>query len=401
MNNKLKIILPLVVLAVGIVGAIVLVKARSDVKIKPALVLAPLIRVETVQHQDLQLTVSSQGSVMPRTETTLAARVSGSVIKTSPAFADGGFFEKNEVLITIDPRDYSFAVTQAKSQVAQAMLRLAREKEEALVAIEEWQNLGKGQGGPLTTRELQIAEAEAGLSAAEAMHAQAQLNLERTRIRAPFAGRVRRKNVDIGQFVTPGVPLAQIYSIDFAEIRLPIPDDELAYIDLPMSFRGKLSPNRGPKVTLTARFAGKEHSWQGHIARIDGEIDARTRMVHLIAQVKDPYGRSKTENRPPLAVGLFAKAEIAGQKLKQVVIIPRAIIRGTDQVLVVDADSRLWLRTVEILRVMSEKVVLQSGLSVGEKICVSTIDAVVDGMKVRTIDENLQQNSVTKEGTSS
>jgi len=156
---------------------------------------------------------------------------------------------------------------------------------------------------------------------------------------------------------------------------------------LPLDFRGQSTRGRGPAVRLRARFAGREHQWQGNIVRIEGEIDPRTRMVHLIAQVQDPYGRTKDSDRTPLAVGLFVEAEIAGHVIENAIVVPRAAMRGTDQVLVVDEQNRLQFRHVEVLRADAEDVVIQSGLSAGEKICLSPLDAAVDGMKVRITEE--------------
>ena len=398
MQSRLKIVMPLAVLAFGVVGFIILVNARGEVETHPASVLPPLVRTQTIAPRSIQLFVPSQGSVVPRTTTTLVSQVAAKVTSVSPAFAEGGFFEKDETLVRLDDRDYQLLATQAEAQVAQARLRLAREQEEAQVAVAEWQSLGYGEAGPLATRQLYVAEAEAALAAAQASLEQAKLNLERTRIRAPFAGRVRTKNVDLGQFVNPGAVLAQVYSVDFAEIRLPIPDKELAYLELPMSYRGELSRERGPEVVLSAEFAGQKNDWRGYVARTDGEIDPRTRMVNLIARVENPYGRGQAAaSQPPLAVGLFVQARIAGRLLSDAIVIPRAAMRGSDRVLVVDNEDRLRFRAVETLRLESEHVIIGSGLAAGERICLSPLDAVVDGMRVRTSDDSVPTPAPTME----
>jgi RND family efflux transporter MFP subunit len=216
---------------------------------------------------------------------------------------------------------------------------------------------------------------------------QARLNLERTGITAPFAGRVRTTNVDVGQFVNPGTPVARIYSVDYAEVRLPVPDDQLAYLDLSMHFRGELTLLKGPEVLLHASFAGRDYTWTGRIVRVEGEIDSRTRMVTLVARVADPYGRGEDPNRPPLAAGLFVEAEILGHEVESVVILPRSALRTRDQVLVVSEEDRLYYRRVDVLRSDAETVVIRSGLDSGERICLSPLDAVVEGMRVRAVPE--------------
>ena len=379
---KLKILLPIIVLIIGMLGAFALVKSREVVQPKPTEVPPPLVRVQSVYFTDFQLIVPAQGTVAPRTQTTLVSQVAGQIIKVSPAFANGGFFEKGDVLLTIDPRDYEVAVAQAQVQVAQAKLRLAREEEEAAIARDEWKRLGSGEPTDLVLRKPQIDEARATIAAAEGALMRASLNLERTQIRAPYPGRVRTKNADVGQYVNPGSPLGHIYAIDYAEVRLPVSDEQLAYLDLPFSFRNNPHDNSGPDVRFHATFAGREHIYMGRIVRIEGEIDARSGMIALVGRVDNPY-RQRANNTPPLAVGMFVTAEILGHHTENVVVIPRAALRGKNRVLVV-TSNRLYYRTIDILRADAEKVVVKSGLKSGEQLCVSPIDTVVDGMRVRT-----------------
>ena len=379
--------LPLAVVLLGALIAFVLVRTRPQAETRKPEVPPPLVRVIPVAFSDLHLKVHTQGTVTPRTEATLVSQVAGQVMAVSPVFANGGFFEKGEALVTIDPRDYELAVTRAGVQVAQAELRLAREVEEAEVARQEWARVGQGDPTPLVLRKPQLAEAKATLNAAKAALEQAELNLERTRIRAPYDGRVWAKSADVGQVVNPGAPLARIYAVDYAEIRLPIPDEQLAYLDLSFDFRGEVTPKHGPEVLLSAGFAGKPHTWKGRIVRVEGEIDSRTRMVYVVARVKAPYDQGDDPNRPPLAVGLFVNADILGHHLQNVVVLPRSVLRTGNRVLVVDAEDRLHFRDVDVHRTDAELMVLRSGLSPGERVCVSPLDAVVDGMRVRAIQE--------------
>ena len=380
---KLKILLPIIVLIIGVLGAYALVKNREVIQPKPTEVPPPLVRVQSVYPTDFQLVIPAQGTVAPRTQTTLISQVAGQITDVSPAFANGGFFEKDNVLLIIDPRDYEAAVAQAQVQVAQAKLRLAREEEESAIARDEWKRLGSGEPTDLVLRKPQIDEVRATIAAAEGALMRANLNLERTQIRAPYPGRVRTKNADVGQFVNPGSPLGQIYAIDYAEVRLPVPDDQLAYLDLPLSFRNNPHHNSGPDVRFHATFAGQKHTYMGRIVRVEGEIDTRSGMIALVGRVDNPY-RQRDSNTPPLAVGMFVTAEILGHHAENVVVIPRSALRGKNRVLVV-TDNRLYYRTIDILRADAEKVVVKSGLKSGEQLCISPIDTVVDGMRVRTV----------------
>jgi RND family efflux transporter MFP subunit len=387
MRRILKIVLPVALIAIGAIAAATLIGSRQEPERLPVEVTHPLVRVQRIRQQDLQMTVHSQGTVSPRTESTLVPEVAGRVIWVAPNLASGGFFERDDVLLRIDTHDYEQSVVQARAAVAHSRLRLAQELAEADVARQEWRDLGQGDAPPLTLRVPQLAEAEAAVASAEAVLQRAERDLERTAIRAPYAGRVRRKHVDVGQYVAPGTTLATIYAVDYAEIRLPLPDDDLAYLDLPLDYRGETASMRGPRVTLTASFAGRAFEWRGRIVRTEGEIDRRSRMVHAVASVKDPYGRGDDPDRPPLAAGLFVDAEIEGRTVHGVAVIPRSAVRGDDQVLVVTDDDRLHFRTIEILRRKQDKVVVASGLAEGERLCVSPLSAVTDGMRVRPIDD--------------
>jgi RND family efflux transporter MFP subunit len=394
MKRWLPVLLPLVVLVGGGFGAWVLLTARQDVETRPPEILPPLVRVVEAKPQTLQLRVTSQGTVMPRTETSLVPEVAGRVVAISPSLVDGGFFGRGDVLLSIDPRDYELALARTRSMVAQAETQLAREIAEAQVARREWRLLGRGEPSPLTSRTLHVAEAKAALAAARAITEQAAYNLARTKIRAPFAGRVRDKQVDLGQYVVSGAPIATIYAVDAVEIRLPIPDSELAYLDLSLRYQGDdVASQPGPTVRLWATFAGKVHEWSGRIVRTEGEIDRKTRVVYAVVRVEDPYGRGPDPERPPLAVGMFVEAKIMGKVVENVVVLPRAAMRSHNQVLIVDDERRLRFRTVEILRADREQVVVQNGLTAGERVSMSALDAVIDGMKVRTIESKEMEST--------
>ncbi len=239
MRRALMILLPVVVIATGWFGAWTMIKAREKPEPQPVEVQPPLVRVITVQPETLRLTVEAQGTVRPRTETEMVPEVSGRVVEISPSLAAGGFFEEGDVLLKIDPREYELDVVRSRAAVAQAELRVATEEQEAEVARKEWESLGEGEPTSLVLREPQIAEAKAALASAQAALDRAKYDLERTTVRAPYAGRVWEKRVDLGQFVTRGNQIARIYSVDVAEVRLPIPDQELAFVDLPLAYRGK------------------------------------------------------------------------------------------------------------------------------------------------------------------
>jgi RND family efflux transporter MFP subunit len=345
--------------------------------------IAPLVRVTEVEPITRQLRVLTQGTVEPRTESELVPEVSGPVVSVASAFRSGGFFQKGEVLLRVDARDYNVSLERARARLERAESEWARDSAE----LERRQKLAErdyASPAQVEKAHTQSRVSAAALREARASLEQAERNLARTEIRAPYIGRVRATGVDVGQFVTRGVPVGTIYATDYAEIRLPIPDDDLAFIDLPLWQRGD-SASEGPVVILRARFAGAEHEWQGRVVRTEGEIDPRTRMVHVVARVDDPYRKDGV--RPPLAVGLFVEAEIAGRKAERVFVLPRGALRAGNRVYVVDTEGKLRIREVELLRTSRTEAVLSAGIAKGDKVVVSPLDTAVDGMAVRALVE--------------
>ena len=375
-------VLPLALLGLAGWGAVTMIRNRPVVETQPAQIAPPGVRVHVVTLEDVDLAVFSEGTVRPRTESQLVPEISGRVLSVAPSFAEGGFFEAGDVLVTIDPFDYEQAVISARAQLAQSRLRLAEEEAEAEVAEREWEQLGRGDPRELTLRTPHLEDARAAVAAAEANLVRAERDLERAEIQAPYAGRVRRKNVDVGQFVTVGAAIATIYAVDVAEIRLPLPDEELAYLNLPLAYRGGAN-RQGPRVTVRTTFAGRTYAWNGRIVRTESEIDPVSRMVHVVAEVPNPYRPGPGPDQPPLAVGMYVDAEIEGRRFERIASIPRAALRGREQVMVVDEDDRLRFRTIDVLRMTAASIYVREGLSSGDRVVVSTVDSPTDGMLVQ------------------
>ena len=342
--------------AAGAVGYFLLVATRPAASTRPAEPRVPLVRVLAVEPSAVQLSVTSQGTVTPSAETTLAPQVSGEVAELSPLLAEGAFFSEGDVLLEIDPTDYELAVVQAEANIARAEARVALEDGEAELARAEWTRMGSGgEPHPLVLREPQLRDARAALAAAGASLAQARLALNRTELRAPYDGRVQAKMVAPGQLVGPGTPVALIYAVDAAEVRLPIPASELAYLDLPTD---PLAPDEGPAVRFSADYAGRSCSWTGRIVRRSGRIDPRSQMVHLIARIERPYGDA---HEVPLETGLFVQAEITGRVEEGIVELPREALKSGERVHLL-REGRLRFRSVELLRLEPERVLIRKGV---------------------------------------
>jgi RND family efflux transporter MFP subunit len=306
--------------------------------------------------------------------------VAGRVIHVNPNFVSGGFFKAGEELLRIDPLDSEVALEQARANLARAESDLTNASKNAsrqddLVKRELASTADQDNAG----NRLRIADAS--LRQARAQMARAERDLLRTRIVAPFDGRVRSERVDIGQFVNRGTTIASIYATDYAEVRLPIHDEELAFLNLPLGPNPNPA-NIGAEVTLSARFGGADHEWQAQVVRTEGELDPKTRMITVVARIDKPY--KIVGDRPPLAVGLFVNASIHGKIADNIAVIPRAALRKNGQVLIVGADNRLIFRDATILRMVNDQVYISAGLEAGDQLCISVLDNAMEGMSVRT-----------------
>jgi RND family efflux transporter MFP subunit len=385
-----QLVLSLSILLAGVLIAAVVVATRPKVETKPVARPGPAVRVVRVEPTEVDLVVRTHGTVVPRTESEVVAEVAGTVQWVSASLVSGGFFEQGDPLLRIDTRDYDLALERARATLERTRSEqtLAGKELERVRGLERRAAASRAQLDAATSAE---RVARAARREAEAAVARADLDRARTEIVAPYAGRVREAFVDVGEFVGRGAHVARVYAVDRAEVRLPVPDAELGFLDLPLLFRGELPDGEGPAVVLRARFAGAEHEWRGRVVRTEGEIDRKTRMVNVVAEVDDPYGRRDGAEQPPLAVGLFVEAEIAGRRVRDVFVLPRSAMRDPEHLLVVDEESRLHVRRVEVLRAARGRVVIGSGLEAGERVCVSPLEVAVDGMSVRVVGEETSE----------
>lgn len=385
MIRKLVVILINLGVVFGFIGFIVLMgQLRPEVEKKEATIAPPTVFYRVANSAPINLAVTADGEVAPKTEITLTAQISGKVVAISPNFANGGVIKKGEMLIQVEPEDYRLAVTQAQARVAQARQQLELEEAESQLARRDWEELGGLESGAqpsaLTLRQPQLNQAKANYAAAEADLRNARLSLERTTIRAPFDGRVRSKNADIGQYITPGYSVGQLFATDVAEIRLPMSDSDLARLDLPLAFEAK-SYEAGPRVSLSATVAGQLREWQGHLVRTDAAIDPGTRQIAAIAEVRDPYGRGADDGFP-LAMGLFVEARIEGRNLENAFLIDRIALQDEGVVFVVKEDNTVEAREVVITASTGEGYVVTAGLNEGDKVIVSRVSGLSNGDKV-------------------
>lgn len=360
------------VLGAAVAAALIAFGPKVERKAEPPA--PPAVRVVNAARQDVAVEVRSQGETQPRTRSQLVAQVAGRIASVAPNFAAGAFFEEGDTLVRIDPTDYRLAVQQAEAQLAQARVALQQERAQAEVAREEWKALGRGKASPLVLREPQLAQAEAAMKAAQAAVAQARVQLARTTVKAPYDGRVRATLADVGQFVAAGTPLGDLYATDYAEVRLPVQERDLAFLSVNLGY--PQVQGAGPKVVLE----NGAQRWEGEIVRVGGTVDAKTRLIDVYARVADPFNRRREAHRAPLPMGLFVQARIQGRTLQEVFVLPRHAVRE-GRVLVVQ-DGRLAFRDVTVVRMRGEDAIVE-GLKGGEQVVVTRLDTPVAGMRVQ------------------
>ncbi len=388
MKKLLKIVAPIIVLVVsiGVVQALSAAKPAPEKKEDSHRLVS--LYVDEVTSDEVTISVMTQGEVRPKTEIDLIPQVSGRIVGISASFAEGAEFGPGETLIKIDDTNYKLAVIRAEARVAEATVGVQRELANAKIKEDHWlDKRTSGEPTPYALNKPQVLEAESKLLAAEADLKEARLNVARTEINVPFLGRVREKNVGIGQYVSAGTKLGRVFSTGIVEVRLPLTDSQLAELNLPMGFTA--DEFNAPVVQFSAHVGSKEYFWTGRIVRTHASVDQQTRMIYAVAEVEDPYGLG-ADHGAPMAVGMFVHAEIAGVNSQPAMVLPRLALRSADKVYVINDQNRLEIRTVEIISTSEETVLVSTGVEVGDKVVTSTIPAAVDGMEVRAISRKQQ-----------
>ena len=393
-SKLLHVVLTLLIFVAGITLAVLLAKSRKPPKKTIQPVPPPLVEVQQLHLQDIQMVVRGFGTVSPYVQVEIVPQVAGNIVYVNPQFKVGGFVKAAQNLVRIDPKDYELARDQAQALVADAKVKLELEQAEAEVARREWEQLnpGKEPDSPLVLRQPQIRQAEAALKSAQAQLDEANLNLERTQISLPIDAVVIDKKVDLGQFVGVGQSLGTAYGIERVEIEVPLEDRELAWFDIPtnpgVGNPGAASNKKTPAV-VKADFAGAEHTWTGYVTRTTGTVDKTSRMVSVVVEGTEPFKDS--DSRPPLLPGMFVNVLINGRILNNAAAVPRDALRSGNQAWVVE-DERLYVRPLEIARTDRNFAYALSGLDDGAIIVTSSLETVTNGMQVRV--ENQQSTAV-------
>ncbi|MHC4203578.1 MAG: efflux RND transporter periplasmic adaptor subunit [Planctomycetota bacterium] len=384
-RGLLQALLAIIIVGLGIGGAAIFIMLKKPPKRMEQDVQAPLVEVVQLRSKDIPMVVQGYGTVNPKVEVDIIPEVAGKVVYIHPELIVGGLIPANQTILRIDPRDYELAVRQAEAAVADAGVLLEIEQAEAEVARTEWKQLHPDTEptSPLVLREPQIRKAKAMLDSSEAQLATAQLRLERTSLSMSFDVLITTENVDLGQFVVMGQPLAKGYGTGSVEIEVPLKDSDLAWFDVfenSIFSNGDSNSAKGTPAKVIADFAGAEHTWKGYVVRTAGQVDKTSRMISVVVEVPEPF--DALNGKPPLLPGVFAEVLIQGNTLSNAVAVPRDAIREGNQMWVVNSN-RLSIRPLEIVRVDKNFAYVVSDDLDEANVVISSLDAVIDDMEVR------------------
>lgn len=380
MNTK--VVFPILLLVVGFAAAYLVANSKPEMPTAPYVPQVPTVRVTMVQMTSEFLRISSQGTVQPRSQSELIPEVSGKVIWTSPSLVSGGAFKAEDVLLRIDDADYQTAVARSKAAAQRTTVENGHANDE-LKRLRSLRKRKLASEQQLDDAQRTARVSQANLDEARANLNQAERDLSRTELLAPFDGLVRNEQVDNGQFVSRGQSIGTIYATDYVEVRLPISAHQLGYLGLPIATRGHIPDDLSPPVTVAADFGTTRLLWEGKLVRLEAEIDEQSRMVYGVARLQ----LEDSAESPILPVGMFVQAEIEGQKVENVIRLPRSAMRDHNQVLVVDDEGLLHFRQVTLLRLEHDDMLVSEGLTNGELVSVSPMQTVVEGMLVKPVME--------------
>lgn len=349
-------------------------KSKPIAKTKEAEKTVPLVEYQQVNKASIEINVPSQGLVQPKKRTQLASEISGKVIWMNEKFVVGGQFNTDEEILRIETAALQTVLTQAESQLIEAQVRLTNEQALAAQARRDWQRLGTGQPTELALRIPQIKNAEARITAAKASIEKAKLDLTKTVIRAPFPATVARKNTEIGNFLAPGSPIGEFFQTTPLEVRLPIPLDEIPFLDT-----GSGGEILG-KLTLSTQLANDTLLWDATITRTEGQIDQSSRSMFVISDI-DP--KAKSNNPLQLQPGLFLDATISGKTFEDIAIVPANAFLDLDTVVVINKQDQLEFRPVKVLRREDNFVYVSQGLNENDRICITELATMIEGTTVK------------------
>ncbi|MAW62108.1 MAG: efflux transporter periplasmic adaptor subunit [Planctomycetes bacterium] len=378
----------------GVLAAIYLTEPEAE-QVTATKKSAMLVEVITAERGSFRPKIEAVGTVRPVREVQLSPRIAGQVVGRAAAFEPGGFVRVGEELVTIDPADFENVLAQRLAELHQAEADLSVEMGRQKVAEKDYalldQELPEEQRA-LVLRAPQLATARAQVEAAEAAVAQAELDLQRTKIVAPFDALILERHVDLGSQLSRGEAVGRLVGLDTYWVVATVPRAQLRWLQIPSAPGQAASP-------ATVRDAA---AWppgvrrEARVDRVIGELDAGTRLARVLVAVEDPLAQNSTDAAAPrLMIGAFVEVSIEGREVSNVVRLDRAYLRKEDTVWVHE-DGVLRVRPVEVAFRDAQYVYLEAGLEAGEEVVITDLSTFVDGaaLRIRSRDgEPLEESS--------
>jgi len=381
--RKKQIIIPLAILAIGVVAFIGFSSMKKPPEEKAEVDNTPIVAIENIVVAPMTLEVSSYGVVKPKYETTMVAQISGEIVELSDTFVRGGLVKKGQLLARIDPNDYQAALIDAQATMASARAALEIELAQGKVAQREWKQIKDTSPTELSLRKPQLAQELARVKSAQAAVLRAERNLQRTEVRAPYDAMINSRAIGLGSFVGTGSEIGKLLGTAIAEVRLPVADNQLQFL---------VAQGHQAKVNLLGSYAGQNVQWHAEIVRSEGVIDDQSRMSYLVAEIKDPYRLQSTagENGTILRFGSYVQAQILGIEIAHASLVPRYLVVN-NRIAILDNESKLHYADIEIVRQQGGDVIVSNGLLDGDKLIVSALDYPVDGMKLALASDEIKK----------
>jgi RND family efflux transporter MFP subunit len=398
-KRSITIFLQLVLSAALLGGSVVLatyyMKTGPEAKQHKRVPSPPLVQVAEVHHGTHRLIINGMGTVLAAKEINLTPGVGGEIIAISDNMVPGGFFTKGETLVTIDPVDYELAVVQLQSEVAKAQNEFELEMGNQRIARKEYEILGQEVSKAekkLMLREPQLSMQQATLQGIKASLAQAELNLKRTKVKAPFNGVVLSRAVNYGTRVTESTTLARLVGTDEFWLKLAIPTDQLKWITFPGDGR------EGSKVQIYLQEKDNGGSMRtGEVIRLAADVEEKGRMATVYAAIKDPLCLlAQNRNKPKILLGSFVQADIDGTELNAVVPINRDHLRENNSIWLMTGDNTLEIRHVDIIARTDDQVFIESGLENGERLIITGLAAPVAGLPLKLLPDGQDQPDIAR-----
>ena len=378
------VLVPLGIVAISASVAFALIETGPVAERSPRPRQPRLVEVIRVERTTEVTEVAAMGTVVATREVVIQPQVSGRIVEVSPEFVPGGHFAPGEQMLRIDPSDYALAVRQRESELAQARAELQLEQGNQSVARLEYELLAEAvpeEDRDLVLRLPQLESVRARVASAEAALAQARLDLERTRLRAPFHALVRERGAELGARVDPGTALATLVDTSAYWVEALVPVAQLRWIEIPDASAASGSPARVSDTRAWGTGAFRE----GRVVRLLGDLESEGRMARLLVRVEDPLafgpGRAGT---PPLLLDSFVHVRIQGRQLDGVVALDRRLLRDGNRVWLMGEDGALEIRPVTVAFRGEERVLVSEGLAGGERVVASELSSPVSGMPLRS-----------------